>query len=237
MMVVFSYSLNPDIIVMPPGGIAKPEIIPRSRTMPAPPGSNLEGVRWSSYNNTSFVKFFAHTGTHIDTPFHIDGAGSDLGAFVLEDFVFEQPLLLEIPKTDRAKITRADLLPYEKCLAQADLLLVYTGFSRFRSTDPDRYINNQPGFTVEAAEYLMQFSRLRCVAIDLMGIENIAEGRAATPPFPVHRAFLLKRKKFLILEDANLAPLVGRTLKRAFLIPIMLPGVEAMPVTAFAETD
>ena len=68
-----------------------------------------------------------------------------------------------------------------------------------------------------------------------MGIENIPRGRAATPPFPAHRAFLLSGRRFLILEDPNLEPLRGRTLKRAFLIPLLVPDAEAMMVTAFAE--
>jgi len=233
MFVEFSYPLDPSAILMP-GSIAKPEVMPRSRMVP-PPKDADEGVRWDSYNTTSFVKLFVHTGTHIDTPYHVDANGAKLGAFGIEDFVFDQPVLLDIPKGDLEKIAVEDLKPHEKQLSQADLLLVYTGFSKWRSEEPERYMIKQPGFSQDAAEYLMGFSSLRCVGADTMGIENIPEGRASSPPFPAHRTFLLAREKFLILEDPNLAPLVGKSMKQAFLIPLLLPDVEAMTVTAFAD--
>ena len=233
MFVEFSYPFDPEAILMP-GSIDKPQIIPRSRMVPAPEGAD-EGVRWDSYNTTSFLKLFVHTGTHIDTPYHVAADGARLGAFAIEDFVFNHPVLLEIPKSDMEKITVEDLKPHEEQLSRADLLLVYTGFSKWRSQDPERYMMKQPGFSVGAAEYLMGFFSLRCVGADTMGIENIPEGRAANPPFPAHRVFLLTREKFLILEDPNLAPLVGKQMKRAYLIPLRLPDLEAMSVTAFAD--
>ena len=97
MFVEVSYSLVPDEIIMP-GPIAKPEVIKRSRMVPQPDASNEDEVRWGSYNNTSFARFFAHTGTHIDVPFHVDPEGFKLHEFSLSDFIFERPVLLEISK-------------------------------------------------------------------------------------------------------------------------------------------
>lgn len=236
MHVQFSYPLDEKHLLMP-GGIAGPVLRPRSRMTAAPPGSPLEGVRWDSYNNTSFIDAFVHTGTHIDTAFHVSKDGSKLGDFTLTDFIFERPLLLEMAKQDEQKITTADLEPYADVLQGCDLLLVYTGFSRHRDSDPERYIMKQPGFSPDAAEYLAGLPKMRCVGADIMGIENIPEGRKAEPPFPAHRAFLLSEKKFLILEDPNLAPLVGKNLKRAFIVPLLFPEAEAMMVTAFVETN
>jgi len=236
MIVQFSYPLDSEHLVMP-GSIAKPELRPRSRMTPPPPGVDPEGVRWSSYNNTSFLDAFVHAGTHVDTAHHVSPDGLRLGGFAIEDFVFDHPLLLEIPKADEERITADDLIPYGRALERADLLLVHTGFSRLRSLDPERYIMKQPGFSVNAAEYLVSMPNMRCVGGDFMGIENISEGRVAEPPFPAHRAFLLSGKKFLILEDPDLTPLIGRPLRRAFIIPLLFPEAEAMMVTAFAETD
>jgi arylformamidase len=236
MLVQFSYPLDEEHLLLP-GGIDRPRLRPRSRMTEAPAGSTAEGVRWNSYNNTSFIDAFVHTGTHVDTAFHVSKEGPKLGDFGIEDFVFERPLLLEIEKHDKEKITAADLEPHRHQLEKADLLLVHTGFSKYRSTDPDRYGALQPGFAPDAATYLVSLPKMRCAGADIMGIENIPEGRAATPPFPAHRAFLLSGRRFLILEDPNLAPLVGKRLRRAFLIPLMFPEAEAMMVTAFAELD
>jgi len=79
--------------------------------------------------------------------------------------------------------------------------------------------------------------RMRCAGADIMGIENIPEGRKAEPPFPTHLAFLLQEKRFLIIEDPNIRPLLGKTLGRAFIVPLLFPEAEAMMVTAFAEVN
>jgi len=236
MIVQLSYPLDPEHVLMP-GSIAAPVLRPRSRMVAAPAGADPGNVRWDSYNNTSFIDAFVHTGTHIDTAYHVCADGIKLGAFSIEDFVFEHPILLEIPKGDEETIGVSDLMPHADALAEADLLLVYTGFSKHRSSEPERYVMKQPGFSADAAEYLVALPRLRCAGGDFMGIENIPAGRASDPPFPAHRAFLLGGKKFLILEDPNLAPLVGKRLRRAFIIPLLFPEAEAMMVTAFAETD
>jgi len=113
---------------------------------PPPAGEDIEGVRWDSYNNTSFIDAFVHTGTHVDTAFHVSKNGPKLGSFKIEDFVFEKPLVLSIPKDNFEHIEVADLEPYTDQLMRSDLLLVYTGFSQYRNTDPERYMTKQPGF-------------------------------------------------------------------------------------------
>ena len=237
MLISFSYALLPDQIVMP-GSIAKPMVRPRSRMVPPPAGVNATGVRWNSYNNTSLIEFFAHTGTHIDVPFHISPQAAALDAFGIDDFVFEKPLFIRVPKQELEQIEVDDLVLYRDRLVDADLLLLYTGFSQYRKTDPDKYNVQQPSVSPEAAQYLMEeYPSLRAVAVDLMGIENIAKGKVSNPPFPTHRAFLLHKPKFMLVEDANLEALdsIKAGIKRVFVIPLLLPGAEAMPVTAFAE--
>lgn len=234
MMIQFSYPLDGSHVVMP-SGVRGPELRPRSRMTPPSSAEAPADVRWNSYNNTSFIDAFVHTGTHVDTAFHVSKDGPRLGSFELADFIFDRPLLLEIPKKDDEEISRDDLAQHEKELKKADLLLVHTGFSRHRATEPERYMTKQPGFSVEAAQYLVAMPKLRCAGADTMGIENIPRGRAATPPFPVHTAFMLSGRKFLVLEDPNTTPLLGKTLRRGFVIPLLFPEAEAMMVTAFCE--
>jgi arylformamidase len=238
MFIDLSYSLDPQVIVMP-GPIDKPKVIKRSRMVPKPADSEDGGTRWGSYNNTSIVEFFAHTGTHIDLPFHVDPDGFKLHQFELSDFIFDHPVALDIPKGDCEKITVADLEPHAGELAQADVLLTYTGYSKLRNTEPDRFIGDQPGYSVEAANYLVDNFNIRAFGIDTAGIENIGEGKVATPtPFPVHKTFLLKKgQKAFLIEDLNVLPALGKRLLRFFAIPLRLYGMEAMPVSAFAEVE
>ena len=238
MLVEFSHPLDPKRIVMP-GDIALPQVRPRSRMVEGPgSGEAAEGVRWGSYNNTSIIEFFAHTGTHIDVPFHIHPEGFQVQDFEISDLIFDRPLLLEIPKGDMEKITVEELARHEHGLTESDLLLVYTGFSEVRKADPKRYVAQQPSFSVEAANYLVDNFNLRGFCVDLIGIENIPEGKESTPQFPVHKTLLLKKqRKVVLVEDANLAPLVGKAISRAYVIPLRFYGAEAMPVTAFADVE
>jgi arylformamidase len=238
MFIDMSHSLDPDAIVMP-GPIDKPKVVKRSRMVPKPEGSTEEGVRWGSYNNTSIVDFFAHTGTHIDAPFHVDPDGYKVHEFGLTDFIFEHPLVLDIPKGDGEKINVADLQPHASALAKADALLVHTGFSKIRNQDPARFNAKQPGYSVEAANYLVDNFDIRGYGIDTLGIENIGEGKVASPtPFPVHKILLLKKKrKAVLIEDLNVAPALGKKLRRFYAIPLRLHGIEGMPVSAFAEVE
>lgn len=238
MFVELSYSLVPDQIVMP-GPIDKPKVIKRSRMVAKPEGNNEADVRWSSYNNTSIAHFFAHTGTHIDFPFHVDPDGLKLHEFCITDFIFERPLLLKIPKAEGEKVTVEDLRPHEHELAKADILLIYTGYSKIRNQDPERFVAKQPSFTVEGANYLVDNFKIRAYGIDTVGIENISEGKAASPiQFPVHKIFLLKKKqKSFVIEDLNLAPVLDKKMRRFYAIPLQLYDMEAISITAFAEVE
>jgi len=235
-IVQFSYSLQPDQIVMP-GPIDPPRVIPRSRMAEKPKDAEPEEVRWGSYNNTSFVHMFVHSGTHMDVNFHIDPDGYKLGAFEISDFISERPLLLEIPKTDMERILVEELEPHSDALKQSDFLFVYTGYSKYRKTDPERYLKKQPGFSVEAARYLMANFRLKGVGVDLMGIENIGEAKELNLQFPVHEAFLKAGRKFYLVEDADVKALVGKKLVRSYAIPLLIPDAEGMMITGFADIE
>jgi arylformamidase len=239
MFIEVSYSLQPDEIVMP-GAIDKPKVKPRSRMVAAPANEPADStVRWKSYNNTSIMEFFAHTGTHIDVPFHVDPDGFKMHELEISDFIFEKPAFLEIPKKANEKIRVEDLQPHEEKLAAADIFLLYTGFSANRSKDPEGFVKNQPSFSVEAANYLVDSFNIRAYGIDTIGIENIPAGKAASPiQFPVHKILLLKKKeKTFVVEDMNLKLLLGKKISRFFVIPLRLYGAEGMPVTAFAEVE
>jgi arylformamidase len=238
MFIELNHSLDPKYIVMP-GPIDIPKVVKRSRIIAQPEGNDEAGVRWSSYNNTSVVEFFAHTGTHIDVPFHVDPDGMKLHEFELKDFIFDHPVLLNIPKGAKEKITVEELKKYEGELKKADVLLVYTGYSKTRNLEPEKFVSDQPSFSVDAANYLVDNFNIRAFGIDVIGIENIPEGKASSPTqFPVHKTFLLKKKhKSMVIEDLNLKPALGLKLKRLFVVPLRIYDIEAMPVSVFAEVE
>jgi len=231
--VEISYPIGKTETVMP-SNIPPPVLRARSRMVQCPDGVGETETRWASYNNTSIIEMCTHSGTHIDAPFHIDPKGLTVDAFEIEELIFKNPLFVNIPKSDMEKITKDDLALYEDKLKRSDLLLIYTGFSVHRKNDPKRYIEKQPGLSEDAAKYLAENFHLRAVGVDLLGIENIGE---AKPNFPAHKALLKSGRRFLIMEDANLAPLLGKKIIRVYIIPLRFKDAEAMPVRAFSEVE
>jgi arylformamidase len=206
-----------------------PDIWPRNlqlerRTYVAP-GSTL---------NLFSVHFAVdHQGTHLDTPYHFYDQGKRITDFVVEDFVFEHPVVLDVRKGDAALITPSDLTPHLDRLAQCDMLLLRTGFSQYRSVDWMRYARSNPSVSGDAARYLMKgFPGIRAVGIDSISIEY--EG-SHDHGFPAHHAFLSDpNHPVLLLEDVNLDfDLSGIT--RVFALPLFIEGIGGFPCTVVAE--
>lgn len=232
-MIRISYRLTRNTIT--PSGIEPPKIIPRSRMSKKPSGSEDSNTNWNHYNNTSFIEMFVHSGTHIDFPFHVYENGIRMDDFEIEDFVFDNPLLLELPKNKMSEIIKSDLVPHKTRLENTDLLLIYTGFSKYREKSPKKYEEEQPEFSAEATEYLVNnFPSIEAIGVDLLSIENIGK---AKPNFPAHKVFLGGDRKFFMIEDMNLSPILDKNLTRVFVVPLILEGLEATPVTAFAEVQ
>jgi len=181
-------------------------------------------------SNTFFLKLYNHLGTHVDAPNHFDVEGRKIHSYTAEELVFEKPTLADIPKNSGELIQDTDLHPFEHLLHKTDILLIRTGFQRFRDTDPMTYMRRGPCLSAEAAGYLRKFSNLRALGIDTISISSplLREvGREA------HR-LLLKGRSFLIVEDMDL---LGKPLdyKRVVIAPLLVEEVDSAPCTVLAE--
>lgn len=186
-------------------------------------------------NQTSSLCIFNHYGTHIDTPLHLFHEGKTVADYEITDFIFSSPLLLQLPKTELQQIASKDLENAQEMLSQTDLLLIYTGFSKYRFTDVRRYVNLAPGFSEEGARWLVShFPNIRAVGIDCMSVENIPHGRRIA--WPVHKILLGSRPDFLAIEDMNLTPVIGKQIKQVIVAPLRIQA-EASPTTVIAEVD
>ena len=185
-------------------------------------------------NNSSYIETFVHTSTHVDTPWHFNDAGRKINDFAIEEFVFEHVLFLDIPKGAWQPIEPADLQPHAAALAKCEALLIRTGFGAVRGCDWDTYNEATPGLSVEAAQYLAGFDNLRCIGVDFISIENLKNHRPLN--YPVHHALLDRDVPMLIIEDAKLDELpADRPIRRLYLFPLRIEGIEASPVTPVAE--
>jgi kynurenine formamidase len=221
MYVEFSYPIDPQKPVLD-GKLNPPRVNKRTRF--------ADGQS----SNTSYIELFAHTGTHIDMPWHFSEKGWKINDFPIDDFVFERVLLLEITRQAWQEISIGELEPLSERIQASDALLINTGFGKeYRQIDPETYMTATPGFSVEAAMFLASFSQLRCVGIDFTSVENLQKNRPLG--YPIHHAFLDREQPMILLEDANLAALPSSPIQRIFLFPLRIEGLEASPVTAVAE--
>lgn len=216
-----SYPLTNREIALEPG-LERPHVIPRSR------------LSAGNHSNTSYFKMFAHTGTHLDAPWHFELKGLSIADFKIQDFVFSNVCVLDIPSSADEAIP-AEPFTTASLLNDCDCLLVRTGFGDIRNTNSDYYFAHNPGFSIEAANFLTSLDKLRCLGMDLPSVENVPRGRETG--FPVHHLLLGQSRPMLLLEDANLKVVGTRPITRLFLFPVLLEGLEAAPVTGVAEID
>jgi len=181
------------------------------------------------------VSFLNHFGSHMDGPRHFNDNGPRLAEMPLATFVFEQPLLLDIPLSFGELLTPADLWPHEAAIAASDGLFIRSGFARYRRREGKRYASEGPGIGSDACRYIMDtFPRLKAVAMDWISLASnvhIEDGILA------HQYLLgIHHNRYVcIIEDINLDGLLASTIKRIIALPLFTEEIDSAPVTVIAE--
>ncbi len=180
--------------------------------------------------NTFMLSFLNHSGTHIDAPRHFFTRGKPIAKFNIKELIFSRPFILNLSKNSDELITEKDLRRIKKC----DLLLIKTGFYKFRRSD--RYIFHNPGFSAQAADFIRkEYPYIQAIGIDTISIssyQNRPEGRQA------HRILLTNNvypgKPLLLIEDMDLS-VCTLPLKKVFVAPLFIEKVDSAPCTVIAE--
>jgi len=196
---------------------------------PAIPPINIErlfDIKNGDAANGYILTFANHSGTHVDAPQHVDSSGLSITQFDLDEFVFRSPLFINIDAADDELIRSKHLESYSDRLKLCDMLIIKTGYSRIRSTDPQRYCLHGPGFSIEGAEYLREFTNLRALGMDTISfacISHLDEGMEA------HKVLLIgEGRRFLIIEDVDLDEDTS-DIKQVILMPWMIEGIDSAP--------
>jgi arylformamidase len=187
--------------------------------------------------NQYVIEILNHSGTHMDTPNHVSDQGPRLAEIPIGALYFTNPLLLDIPRESDQLIQAEDLLPYREQMQGHDLLLLRTGFWRYRSTEPERYRAHNPGLGSTAARFLFeQVHSLRAIGLDII---SMAAAQSLADGVQTHHILLNHRpgeRYILAIEDMPLG-LVTQTLKSVWVVPWLLEQVDSTPVTVIAEIE
>ena len=187
--------------------------------------------------NTVYFSFYNHVGTHMDAPNHYLADGAQIAQLGLERFIFEKPLLLEIPKGPCGRVPAEDLEPFADQIAGRDLLMICTGFYKVRKEDPETFERRGPGIGADCAAWLVErFPELRALAVDFVSLASYSDQEDGNE---AHRILFRGKDGCFIcgIEDVDMGPVLGRPLRRVFALPLLIRGIDSAPVTMVAESS
>lgn len=185
--------------------------------------------------NSFYLRTSNHCGTHVDGPWHFNPNGRKISDYDLSELVFRRPAILDVSAGQGHLIVPDDLSGLARVSKHADVLLIRTGFGRFRS-QPKTYVEDAPGFSRSAADAVIQtLPELRALVVDfisLAALRHMDEGAEA------HRVFLgcagYSDRNVLLIEDARL-PSDLQTPDRVIVVPWFFEGLDSAPCTVIAE--
>ena len=187
--------------------------------------------------NSSILHLFNHFGTHYDAPAHFNPNGPTISELPIEHFIYEHPLLIDLPKGEASLIEPADLAPYMARAAQADCLILRTGLEALRKHDPHTYAARGCAFSINAAQYLLDHApHLKAVGFDFI---SLASPSNAEHGVKAHQILLgMYSKHYIcIIEDMALAHIDAYRLQRVIAMPLRVQGVDSAQVSILAELD
>lgn len=143
------------------------------------------------------IRFFSHTGTHVDAPAHMLKDSKTLDELAIEQF-YGPALLLDCRNLHPPVIELENLEPFGQQIERVDFLLLHTGWSRFWGSE--QYFAEFPVLSAAAARWLSSFS------LKGLGLDTISADAIDSADYPVHKVLL--QKNIVIIENlTNLAEL------------------------------
>ena len=202
---------------------------------------NTNRIKNGDSSNNSLISISAHSGTHIDAPYHFYDDGKTLDQFEPKFWHCENPFLIKYEAKEKeiisleSVIDRLNVIP-DNC----DVLLFKTGFGFYREFDKKKYIFNGPGISSEIGFWLRENRKIKMICLDtisLSAFSNRPLGRDS------HKAFLSKYMfnntsldPILIIEDVNMLD-VNYSPKKLLISPLLFEKADGAPVTIFAYDE
>jgi kynurenine formamidase len=186
--------------------------------------------------NSSKLSFPAHSGTHMDAPYHFDEKGKTLDSYPPDQWFCSKPFFMEIP------LNLGKLLGYEtvkdnlkEVPKDCDILLIKTGAEKFRGDPSKDYSKKGIGITEELADWIRINLNIKFLAFDFISLSSPLErkeGRLA------HKALLsyheTEKDPILILEDVSLKKLKSCP-KQVVAVPLIFKESDGAMTTILAK--
>jgi kynurenine formamidase len=166
--------------------------------------TDAEGLAPSFMNEQ--VLLCGHTGTHVDAPTHIDPKSdmdvSDLsleklqGRSIVLDVrnVVDPGMGVSVSELKTAEVDTGTRIE------SGDIVLLQTGWAeRYADDNPEKYLEEHPGLTADAARWLTDTKEIHSLAIDAPNVETHANANT----MDVHNRFYRRHREDpkLIIEN------------------------------------
>lgn len=174
------------------------------------------------------VRIGSQTGTHVDAPFHFDGAAPRLDELPLERFLGPAVVVDASHVGARQRVTWEHVAPYADRLGPGTVALLRTDWSR-RYGQPDYFDN--PFLDAEACRRMLDLG-VRTFCIDAINIDETPDDAHPGEGFPVHH--LIAEAGGVIGENLRNLDLVDWADPLVLCLPIALEGADGGPVRAVA---
>lgn len=218
---------------------------PYTEHMPVFPGTPQDQFVFThqmeegAHCNKGYFVHYTHNGSHVDAPFHFHSKGKTIESIPIDRFVYKKPHIIA-EKLSKSELISIDLIQKNiKEIKLADIILFYTGYSRYRD-NTEIFLDDFPTMSLEAARYIReQLTNIKAIAIDVISIESIV-----TAPLTkniVHKTLLdedlYSTRSLLIYEDINIEKMIDKKIKQIYAFPLRLKGMDASPVNMVAEIE
>ena len=173
---------------------------------------------------TANLSLCTHAGTHIDAPAHAVSGGLTLDMMPPETF-WGLALLADVRHAAGREIEISDLAPHAKKLAEADFLLLRTGWEHKFGTE--EYLAGFPTLSPTAARFAL------ALGVRGFGFDTISADRVESEECPIHKTLL--GAGALIIENLRGMDALpaGETFRLAAL-PMPLAGADGAPARVMA---
>lgn len=188
--------------------------------------------------NSTIATLPNHVETHMDGPHHFGGPDIPFADLPIEFFAYEgdEVIVVDLPHRcgPAEVIVKEDIEPYAEQLKGKRLLLLRTGFTKYKFEDPKIYEEQGVSLHPEFSKYLNEnFPELACIGMDFLSIGSPTNDYGPE----AHRWLLGNYTDHIIcgIEDMDLRPVNADTkFKVVTLGPLRVKGIDSSQVNVMA---
>ncbi len=173
----------------------------------------------------TILRFYSHTGTHVDAPAHVFPDGITLDHMPCAQFMGQGLVIPCAGLGTGGSITMSHLRKKEALCRQADFLLFATGWEFYWGTED--YFGNYPCIDEEVADFLLQTGK-KGIGLDTFGVDPIAD-----TSLYLHKK-LLQNGNMIIVENLNNLSLLGEDCFSFYAFPLLYDRADGAPARVIA---